>query len=122
MGHITVNVEVIGTKGKVTMEGVLVDTGASFTVLPTEVVEGVGGLKLPVKPINLELGDGRRIQADLYAIGIVLKGREGGTIVSCFKGAKSVIGVRTLGDLGLKPNPITGELEGERPPGVAYFY
>jgi len=48
--------------------------------------------------------------------------REGGTIAISFLGAKPVIGVRTLEDLGLKPNPITGEIEEERPPGVAYFY
>lgn len=47
---------------------------------------------------------------------------EGGTLAACFKEAKPVIGVRTLEDLGLNPNPLTGELEEERPPGVAYFY
>jgi len=87
-----------------------------------DVVEKIGGLKLPVKPVNLELGNGKIVGAELYAIGIVLKGREGGTRAACFREAKPVIGVRTLEDLGLKPNPITGELEEQRPPGVAYFY
>jgi len=87
-----------------------------------DVVEKIGGLKLPVKPVNLELGNGKIVGAELYAIGIVLKGREGGTLAACFREAKPVIGVRTLEDLGLKPNPITGELEEQRPPGVAYFY
>ncbi len=122
MGHVTVDVEVIGTKDRVKIGGVLVDTGASFTVLPVEVVERISGLRLPVKPLDLELGDGRKVGAMLYAIGIVLKGREGGTLAACFKRAKPVIGVRTLEDLGLKPNIVTGELEEERPPGVAYFY
>jgi len=52
--------------------------------------------------------------------------RWGGTIVACFPGAILVIGVRTLEDLGLKPNPVTGQLEEERPPGIVpgivYFY
>ena len=122
MGHVTVDLEVIGTRDKVTMESVLVDTGASFTVVSIEIVKKIGGLKLPIKPISLELGDGRRVDAELYAIGIVLRGREGGTLAACFEEAKPVIGVRTLEDLGLKPNPITGDLEEERPPGVAYFY
>jgi len=122
MGHVTAHVEVIGTEDRVTVGGVLVDRGASFTVLPVDVIEKIGGLKLPIKPVNLELGDGKIVGAELYAIGIVLKGREGGTLAAFLGGAKPVIGVRTLEDLGLKPNLITGEVEEERPPGVAYFY
>jgi len=122
MGHVIVKVEVIGTSDRLTLDSVLVDTGASFTVFPIEIVKKIGGLKLPVKAMELELGDGRRVGAELYAIGIILRGREGGTLVACFKEARPVIGVRTLEDLGLKPNTITGELEEERPPGVAYFY
>jgi len=87
-----------------------------------DVVEKIGDLKLPIRPVNLELGDGKIVGAELYAIGVVLKGREGGTLAACFKEAEPVIDVRTLEDLGLKPNLVTGELEEERPPGVAYFY
>ncbi len=62
----------------------------------------IGGLKLPVKPVDMELGDGRKVRAELYAIGIAFRGREGGTLAACFKEAKLVIGVRTLEDLGVE--------------------
>ncbi|MEM3433199.1 MAG: hypothetical protein QXP27_03380 [Candidatus Methanomethyliaceae archaeon] len=96
MGHVIVNVEVIGTSSRFRVDRVLIDTCASFTVLPLEIVEKIGGLKLPVKPVDLELGDGRKVRAELYAIGIAFRGREGGTLAVCFKEAKPVIGVRTL--------------------------
>jgi len=36
-------------------------------------------------------------------------------------GAKSVVGVRTLEDLGLKVDPVSGRFEESRPKNVAYF-
>jgi len=39
-----------------------------------------------------------------------------------FEGAKPVIGVFSLGSLGLKANPVTEKLEETRPKGIAYFY
>jgi len=91
-------------------------------VLPREVIEEVGAPRVPVDPVEVELGDGRRVKAELYAVGVKIGSRWGGTIAVSFPGARPVIGVRTLEDLGLKPNPVTGQLEEERPPGVAYFY
>ncbi|ADM28495.1 hypothetical protein Igag_1698 [Ignisphaera aggregans DSM 17230] len=122
MAHIYADIEVIGSRGRKTLEKILIDTGATFTVLPKEIIDEIGAIKIPVEPIEVELGDGRRIKAELYSIGIKFRSREGGTIAISFPGAKLVIGIRTLEDLGLKPNPITGEIEEERPPGVAYFY
>jgi len=117
-----VDVEITGTKGLKKLGKVLVDTGASATILPLKVIEEIGGLKIPTEPVELELGDGRRVKAEIYGIGIKLKDRKAGTLALSFKDAKTVIGVRTLEDLGLKPNPVTGELEEERPSGVYYFY
>ena len=39
-----------------------------------------------------------------------------------FTGAKSVLGVRSLEDLGLKVDPVKGSLEATRPAGVAFYY
>ncbi|MEM2936796.1 MAG: hypothetical protein QW231_06440 [Candidatus Bathyarchaeia archaeon] len=122
MGHIYAEIEITGAKGFKKIEKVLVDTGASTTILPLTIIEEAGGIKIPTEPVELELGDGRRVKAEVYGVGIKLKGRRAGTLILSFEDAKTVIGVRTLEDLGLKPNPITGELEEERPPGVYYFY
>jgi hypothetical protein len=43
----------------------LIDTGASYTVLPTELVEEVGAIRTPYT-VDLELGDGRTVKASVY--------------------------------------------------------
>lgn len=103
------------------MENLLVDTGATFTVLPRELLEKVGASKVPTKT-KLEPGDGRSVDADVYAVVMMIEDREGATLAVTFEGAKSVLGVRSLEDLGLKVNPVTGLLEAARPAGVAYYY
>jgi len=59
LGHIRVDLRVRGGRGERRLENVLVDTGATYTVLPLEILEEVGAIKNP-HPITLELGDGRR--------------------------------------------------------------
>jgi predicted aspartyl protease len=53
---------------------------------------------------------------------VTLGDRTAATLVASFEGARAVLGVRTLEDLGLKVNPATGGLEPTRPRNVAYFY
>jgi hypothetical protein len=72
--------------------------------------------------VDLELGDGRVVKAGVYAVIVSIGDRSAATLAACFEGAKSVIGVRTLEDLGLKADPVSGRLEATRPKNVAYFY
>jgi predicted aspartyl protease len=53
---------------------------------------------------------------------IVSIGDRSAAALACFEGAKSVIGVRTLEDLGLNVDPVSGRLEATRPKNIAYFY
>jgi predicted aspartyl protease len=109
-----------GAVGEALLKGVIVDTGASYTMLGRDVVERVGAWPIP-HSVNLKLGDGRVVKAGVYAV-IVRIGDRSATLAACFEGAKSVIGVRTLEDLGLKVDPVSGRLEATRPKNVAYFY
>jgi len=90
-------------------------------VLPQDLLERIGATRLPTKT-RLELGDGRRVDAEVYALVIAIEDREGATLAVTFAGAKSVLGVRSLEDLGLRVDPVRGSLEGTRPPGVAFYY
>jgi len=99
----------------------LVDTGATFTVLPPAILEEVGATKVPTTT-RLELGDGRAVDAEVYAAVMEVEDRKGPTLIVTFTGAKPVLGVRTLEDLGLKVDPIKGCLEATRPAGIAYYY
>lgn len=121
MGHTFADLVVHGLKGKCALVKVVVDTGATYTVLPKDVVEAIEPARLPVKTV-LELGNGRIVEAETYAMVSQVGGREGPIIAVTFEGAKTVIGVQALESLGFKVNPVTGALEETRPKGVAYFY
>ena len=110
-----------GVKGKKEIPKLLVDTGATFTVLPPEILRDIGASPVPHKA-RPELGDGRFVDADVFVVSIWVQDREGPIFVVAFKGAKPVLGVRALEDLGLKVDPVSGTLEPTRPPGVAYYY
>ena len=121
MGHIEVNAYIRGAKGEVELEGLIVDTGATYTFLPTELVENIGAIETPFTA-DVELGDVRKIKARIFVASIKIQEREGPSIIATFEGAKAVIGVQALEALGLKVDPATGKLEPTRPKGLVYFY
>lgn len=120
-GCITVDIGIHGTKGGAFLKGLTVDNGATHTVLPRDVLEKVGALRLPRK-IKIELGDGRTREASVYAVGAEIADREGPAFTVTFEGAKPIVGAQTLESLGLKVDPVGGILEPTRPSGLAYFY
>jgi clan AA aspartic protease len=120
MGQIYVNINVKGEKGTKKMENILVDTGATYTVLPKDVLKKIRASSLG--ETEIELGNGKRIKAEAYGLRIRIEDREAPSIAITFKGAKKVIGSETLESLGLRVNPTTGKLEETRPKGLAYFY
>ena len=121
MGHVHIKASVKGAQGEQELDGILVDTGASYTVLPTELMERVRAIKTPYI-VDLELGDGRTVKASVYVASIRVEDREGPAIIAAFSEAKQVLGVQTLEALGLKVDPLSGGLEPTRPKGLAYFY
>jgi len=110
-----------GLKGRKKLEGVLVDTGATFTCVEEDVLEEIGAQKLPVR-VEVELGNGEGVLADSYGAAAEFEGRKAPVVVISFPGAKRIVGVQTLEALGLRVDPVTGKLEYVREKGVAYFY
>jgi len=121
MGHVLSNITIKGEKGERALTDILVDTGATYTVLSPRVVEQVGAVKASFTT-DVELGDGRKVKAAIYYGSASIDGREGPAIILSFEGAREVIGVQTLEALGLKLDPATGKLEATRPKNLAYFY
>ena len=113
MGHILVRVTIRGTKGEKTLEEVVVDTGATYTVIPTEIVEQVGAVETPWT-VKLLLGDEREVIAKIYVAEMELNDRKGPMRIASFEKAVPAIGVDTLETSGLKVNPLTGKLEPSR--------
>jgi len=87
----------------------LIDTGASFTVMPLDIAEKYF-IETPFT-VNLKLGDGRLVEARVFIAECEIEGRRGPVRILAFKDAILVIGVDTLETLGLKVNPETGRIE-----------
>ncbi|MEO0228345.1 MAG: aspartyl protease family protein [candidate division WOR-3 bacterium] len=121
MGHLYADILIKGKKAKVQLRRVLIDTGATYTVLPGHILKKIGAPKIPGE-IKIELGNGKRVKAKAYGVRIAIKDAEAPCVVISFKGAKSVIGVETIESIGLKLDPIKNKLEFTRPKGIAYFY
>jgi len=121
MGHLHTDIVVRGTKAEAELKEVLIDTGATFTVLPQGIIDEVGASRIPGES-EVELGDGKKVIAKAYGVRIRIKDAEAPCIVITFEGAKTVVGVETLESIGIRLDPTTGNLEFTRPKGMAYFY
>jgi predicted aspartyl protease len=122
MGHLRVDVMVKGNRAEEELKDVLIDTGATYTVLPEKTLERIGAWGPISDDIEVELGDGKKVKAKAYGVRVRIKDGEAPSIAITFKGAKTVIGVETLESIGLRLDPTTGNLEFTRPKGMAYFY
>jgi predicted aspartyl protease len=121
MGHLYTDMTVRGSKAAVELKNVLIDTGATYTVLPEEILEEVGAWG-PMPEVEVALGNGEKVKAKAYGVAIKIEEVEAPSISITFEGAQTVIGVETLESIGLKLDPATGKLEFTRPEGMAYFY
>lgn len=121
MGHLHTDITIRGSKAESLLKRVLIDTGATYTVLPENILKEVGAWG-PLAEVEVELGSGEKVKATAYAAAIKIRDVEAPSITVTFKGAKAVVGVETLESIGLKLNPTTGNLEFTRPKGTAYFY
>jgi predicted aspartyl protease len=108
MGHVFVKARFRG-RDEIEFERILVDTGASFTVIPLDVAEK-HFFETPFT-VDLKLGDGRVVRAKVFIAEGEIEGRKGPLRILAFEKAIPVIGIDTLETLGLKVDPITGKIE-----------
>ena len=108
MGHVFLKAVFRG-KEVLEVDKMLVDTGASFTVMPLRVAEKYF-IETPFE-VDLKLGDGRVVKARVFVAEAEIEGRRGPLRILAFEGAVPVIGVDTLETLGLKVDPLTGKVE-----------
>lgn len=102
MGTFTVRLEV-GDKTQSRFEVVdaLVDTGATYTVLPRALLERLG--VVPHARGRFELADGSEVELDLGRTWVRLNGHEEFTLVVF--GEDALLGAVTLEELRLAPDP-----------------
>jgi predicted aspartyl protease len=120
MAHVYADIVVKGTKGQAELEHVLVDTGATFTTLPADVIQQIDLPPLPGGDVEISVADGRTVKGAVYGARVGMEGVEAPAVVVTFEGAGALVGVQTLESLGLRVDPQRERLEFTRPGGIAY--
>jgi len=109
VGHIVVEAELSWKRAA--RVRVLVDTGATHSVLPSDLAARLGVVASP-RPIRVELADGSHRSMRVGAVLVRLLGREAGdTALIARRGAEPVLGVETLEALGLTVDPRSRKLK-----------
>ncbi len=103
MGHGFADVELEGRRrGRLRM---LVDTGATHTLIPSDVATRLGITPLP-RRVKVELANGTRASMRIGAVIVRLMGREAGdTVLIGRRGVEPILGVEALEALGLMVDP-----------------
>jgi clan AA aspartic protease len=110
MGITYIQGQVKGPKGKEAGVEFLVDSGATYSVLPKEVWQAIG-LK-PKRTMTFTLADGTRIERSISEVYVVLPHGEAHTpVVLGEDGDQALLGVVTLEILGLVFNPFDRTLQ-----------
>lgn len=111
MGHVYQEVELAAERTKKVR--MLVDTGASYSLVPAELAKELG-VKTLRKRFLVELADGRRIKLKAGSALVSLDGREAPITVYVGGGHEPLLGVEALEALGLTVDPTKGRLKPTR--------
>jgi clan AA aspartic protease len=110
MGVTYIQGNVTGQKGKHATVEFLVDSGASYTLLPEKIWRRIG-LRAK-RSMSFSLADGTQIERSLSECHIALPQGEGHTpVILGEPGDEALLGVITLEELGLVLNPFNRTLQ-----------
>src|SRR5205809_7702549 len=107
MGHVYQRVKL----GAVNEEDltILVDTGATLSLIPPALADRLGITRLPRKKV-IVLADGRRIEAEVGLVMVEIGDRRAASTVVIADCNEPLLGVEALEVLGLAVDPSTGSL------------
>jgi clan AA aspartic protease len=112
MGHIHQRVRL--RAGKATTVQMLVDTDATYSVIPPHLAKAVGILP-PRRTVTVRLADGRRIRLGADVAILRIDGREAPATILVGKVDEPILGVEALEALGLVVDPRRKRLSPSRP-------
>src|SRR2546422_223260 len=92
---------------------ILVDTGATYSLIPPALADRLGVVRLPRKEVVV-LADDRRIEAEAGLITVAIGDRKAPTTALVADCSEPLLGVETLEVLGLAVDPRTGTLKPTR--------
>src|SRR3989442_13846494 len=84
-----------GEKGQKDMQRIPIDTGAFFTILPSEVLFEIGAYPWDLK-VRLELDREDSLEARVYSFVVAAQGREDVTLAVPSEGAQQVLAANFL--------------------------
>jgi len=111
MGHLYQRVELAAVHEEELT--ILVDTGATYSVIPPSLADRLGVSRLPRKQ-TIILADGRRIEAEVGTVMVRIGDRSAATTVVIAECDEPLLGVEALEALGLAVDPTTGSLRPTR--------
>jgi clan AA aspartic protease len=116
MGHVLIEAELSCLSSE--RVRVLVDTGATYTLLPEDLAQRLGVTALP-RTIVATLADGSAREFRVGTVFVRLLGREAAaTVLITPGGTEALLGVEALEALGLAVDPTTHSLRPTRAHGV----
>ncbi len=96
----------------------LADTGATYTVIPSDVAQRLG-IAVSPRPMSVTLADGSSRPMHFGTLLMRLEDREAGvTVLIAPQGAEALLGVEALEALGLAVDPTSHRLRPTRAHGV----
>jgi predicted aspartyl protease len=109
MGLVKVTGQIGRTADELVEVEFLVDTGGFFTAIPPRLGEQLG--LIPGHPGQTQIADSSIVDVELTWAHLRLNGREGPVPVEVIEVPGPMLGVTALEALGMKVNPVSGELE-----------
>jgi predicted aspartyl protease len=104
MGHVFTAVKFSGTKASIEVKDVLVDSGATWTVIPRSLATSLGATV--VDKVKVQIVGGQQVDADVAVVRATVAGRTAPVFAAVIDGQEQVLlGVQTLETLGLKIDP-----------------
>lgn len=100
--------------GKASTIRMLVDTGATFSAIPTSLARAVG-IRRPRRFVRVRLADGRRVRLGADVAILQVDGREAPATILVGDVDEPILGVEALEALGLTVDPKRRRLSPSRP-------
>lgn len=110
MGHTYAKVVFHGQKQKRVVERVLVDRGATYTIMPASLAEEIGVFLTPYRS-QLTLADKSRKGVSIGLVEVEVEGRREPVQIAIIDDGVLVLGVQALEALGFGVNPVSRKLE-----------
>lgn len=104
-----------GERGQVSFERLQINPEAFFTILPVEILLGIGAGSTALR-VAMDLKDGRTVESPVSSVRLSVGGRNGASLAVEFEGTPPVLGSKFLEDLGLRVKPKSGLLEPSKDP------